>query len=73
MGWTYFLVNHSQKIIEEVSLQFIWQFMRSLRARGWKEDDSVEMMYEESSLDTISNLVGEGYTSPYDWSLTRIK
>lgn len=42
--------------------------MRSLRARGWKEDDSVEMMYEESSLEIISKLVGEGYTSPYDWS-----
>jgi len=68
MGWRYILVNHSQKIIEEVSLQFIWQFMRSLRARGWKEDDSVEMMYEESSLEIISKLVSEGYTSPYDWS-----
>jgi hypothetical protein len=67
MGWRYILVNHTRKVIEEASLNDIWDLMSYLiREREWQEKDDVEMMYEENRWDEIGRLVvKEGYASHY--------
>lgn len=67
MGWRYVLVNHTRKVIEDVSLNSVWNLMSQLiKTQGWEDSDDVEMMYEESGWDRIAKLVvKEGYKSHY--------
>lgn len=68
MGWRYVLVNHTRKIICEVSLHSIWHLMSHLiREQGWEAVDDVEMMFEENNWTEIGKLVvNEGYKSHYN-------
>jgi len=68
MGWRYILVNHTRKVIEDISLYGAWKQMHHLmKAQGWEETDDVEIMFEENNWEHIGKLVmKEGYKSPYD-------
>jgi len=75
MGWRYVLVNHTRKVIEDVSLYGIWQQMHHLiRAEGWEAADNVEMISEDGRYEEIGELVvNKGYKSHYDrWSFDGI-
>jgi hypothetical protein len=67
MGWSYILINHTRKVIEDASLGGIWIIMhRLIREQGWDAVDDVEMMFEENNWTEIGKLVvTEGYKSPY--------
>jgi len=67
MGWRYILVNHTRKVIEETSLNSVWNLMSHLiREQGWEAADDVEMMFEENKWEQIGKLVvTEGYKSHY--------
>ena len=70
MGFRYVLVNHTLKVIEDVSLYNVWQRMAVLiKECGWTTTDKVEMLSEETSWDEIGRCVKSGYKSHYkDWS-----
>jgi len=67
MGWRYILVNHTRKVIEDISLYSAWKQMHHLmKTQGWEETDKVEMMFEENNWENIGKLVvTEGYKSNY--------
>jgi hypothetical protein len=67
MGWRYILVNHTRKVIEDMSLYNAWKLMNHLmKTQGWEESDNVEIIYEENEWDRIGKLVvAEGYKSHY--------
>ena len=67
MGWRYILVNHTRKVIEDVTLYSAWkQINHLMKTKGWEAADDVEMMFEENNWDHIAKLVvTEGYKSPY--------
>ena len=75
MGWGYILVNHTRKVIEDVSLHNIWHRMTHLiREEGWEAADDVEMMFEDGRYEEIGELVvNKGYKSHYyAWSFDGI-
>ena len=75
MGWRYILVNHTRKVIEEASLDNIWDLMSYLiREKEWQEKDNVEMMFEDGRYEEIGELVvNKGYKSHYEaWSFDDI-
>ena len=61
-------MNHTRKVIEEASLDNIWDLMSYLiREKEWQEKDNVEMMFEENNWTEIGKLViNEGYKSHYN-------
>jgi len=70
MGFRYVLVNHTLKVVEDVSLYNVWQRMAVLiKECGWTTTDKVEMLSEETSWDKIGKCVKSGYKSHYQaWS-----
>ena len=67
MGWRYVFVNHTLKVIEDTDVKNVWDMMNFLiKERGWTLTDKVDMLYEESSWDTIGKYVKSGYKSHYD-------
>jgi hypothetical protein len=75
MGWRYVLVNHTRKVIEDISLHTIWHRMSHLiQEGGWETADDVEMMFEDGRFEEIGELVvNKGYKSHYHaWSFDGI-
>jgi hypothetical protein len=67
MGFSYVLINHTRKVIEDISLYSAWKKMHHLtKTQGWEETDEVEMIFEENNWDRIAKLVvTRGYKSRY--------